>query len=69
MPEHPGDLKTGHVLQDDLRPLSCTGTNSQGGLSLTLIDALDTLVVGCWPCNRYLSSLADFAELTAHALP
>ena len=32
-------------LQDDLRPLSCSGTNSQGGLALTLVDALDTLAV------------------------
>ncbi|KAK9856425.1 hypothetical protein WJX84_012362 [Apatococcus fuscideae] len=31
--------------KDDLRPISCTGTNSQGGLALTLVDALDTLVV------------------------
>ncbi|KAK9825300.1 hypothetical protein WJX74_007394 [Apatococcus lobatus] len=31
--------------KDDLRPLSCSGTNSQGGLALTLVDALDTLAV------------------------
>ena len=36
--------------QDDLRPISCRGRNSQGGIGLTLIDALDTLVVSrlCW---------------------
>lgn len=32
--------------KDDLRPLSCRGKNSQGGIGLTLIDALDTLLVG-----------------------
>ena len=31
--------------QDDLRPISCQGHNSQGGIALTLIDSLDTLVV------------------------
>uniref|UniRef100_A0A061R9P2 alpha-1,2-Mannosidase n=2 Tax=Tetraselmis sp. GSL018 TaxID=582737 RepID=A0A061R9P2_9CHLO len=30
---------------DDLRPISCRGTNSQGGIALTLIDALDTLIL------------------------
>lgn len=32
-------------LQDELRPMSCTGHNNQGGIALTLIDALDSLVV------------------------
>lgn len=41
----PCSLSTCLVVQDDLRPISCTGTNSQGGLALTLVDALDTLVV------------------------
>ena len=31
--------------RDDLRPLSCRGTDSQGGIALTLIDSLDTLIV------------------------
>jgi hypothetical protein len=31
--------------QDELRPISCRGHDSQGGLSVTLIDALDTLLV------------------------
>ncbi|KAK9786898.1 hypothetical protein WJX73_010844 [Symbiochloris irregularis] len=31
--------------KDELRPLSCGGHNSQGGIALTLIDALDSLVV------------------------
>lgn len=31
--------------KDDLRPLSCRGTNSQGGIGLTLLDALDSLVI------------------------
>ncbi len=35
-------------MQDELRPISCTGHDSQGGLALTLIDALDSLVVGCY---------------------
>ena len=33
------------AMQDDLRPISCTGHNSQGGMALTLVDALDSLVV------------------------
>lgn len=28
---------------DDLRPISCTGSNSQGGIALTLLDSLDML--------------------------
>ena len=32
-------------MQDDLRPISCQGANSQGGIALTLIDALDTLLL------------------------
>lgn len=31
--------------KDELRPLSCTGFDTWGGYSLTLVDALDTLVV------------------------
>lgn len=31
--------------RDDLRPLSCRGHNSQGGIALTLLDALDMLVL------------------------
>lgn len=31
--------------KDDLRPISCRGTNSQGGIALSLVDALDTLIV------------------------
>jgi mannosidase alpha-like ER degradation enhancer 2 len=40
--------------KDDLRPISCRGRNSQGGIALTLIDSLDTLIVrsaagsACW---------------------
>lgn len=30
---------------DELRPLSCNGTDSFGGVSVTLIDSLDTLAV------------------------
>ena len=30
---------------DELLPLSCQGTNSFGGVSVTLIDSLDTLAV------------------------
>ena len=32
-------------MQDELRPISCTGHNNQGGMALTLIDALDSLLV------------------------
>lgn len=28
---------------DDLRPISCTGSNSQGGIAITLLDSLDML--------------------------
>ncbi len=31
---------------DDLRPLSCTGHDTQGGFGNTLVDSLDTLLVG-----------------------
>ncbi|KAL4855837.1 Alpha-mannosidase I [Chlorella vulgaris] len=31
--------------QDELRPISCRGKDSQGGIALTLIDSLDTLIV------------------------
>lgn len=31
--------------RDDLRPLSCRGSDSQGGIALTLLDALDALVI------------------------
>ncbi|KFM28922.1 putative alpha-mannosidase I MNS5 [Auxenochlorella protothecoides] len=30
---------------DDLRPLSCNGSDSQGGIGLTTLDSLDTLLV------------------------
>ena len=41
--------------KDDLRPISCRGKNSQGGIALTLIDTLDTLIVSAlrgttWCC-------------------
>ena len=32
-------------MQDELRPLTCGGHNSQGGIAITLIDALDSLIV------------------------
>ncbi len=31
--------------RDDLRPLSCAGADSQGGVALTLLDALDSLIL------------------------
>jgi len=31
--------------KDDLRPLSCRGRNSQGGMALTLLDSLDALLL------------------------
>ena len=30
--------------QDELRPISCRGHDSQGGMALTLTDALDALL-------------------------
>eukprot|EP00210_Caulerpa_lentillifera_P000597 g578.t1 len=30
---------------DDLLPISCRGSNSQGGMAITLLDSLDTLIV------------------------
>lgn len=30
---------------DDVRPISCRGHNTQGGIALTLLDSLDTLLV------------------------
>ena len=33
--------------QDELRPISCTGRDSQGGIALTLLDSLDTFLVRC----------------------
>ena len=32
-------------MQDEVRPISCRGHDSQGGIAITLIDALDTLLV------------------------
>jgi mannosidase alpha-like ER degradation enhancer 2 len=38
---------------DELRPISCTGKDTWGSYSLTLIDALDTLLVmGEWERAR-----------------
>lgn len=31
--------------KDDLRPISCRGSNSQGGIALTLLDSLDALIL------------------------
>ena len=31
--------------KDDLRPISCTGGNSQGGIALTLLDSLDSFLL------------------------
>lgn len=51
--------------RDDLRPISCRGKDSQGGIALTLIDSLDTLVVR-WPWRCRWSRL-DAAELPGSA--
>ena len=32
--------------RDDLRPISCRGHDTQGGIANTLVDSLDTLLVG-----------------------
>ena len=45
--------------KDDLRPISCRGKNSQGGIALTLIDSLDTLIVrGCCECGVGAAAVA-----------
>ena len=36
--------------KDDLRPISCGGHNTQGGIANTLVDCLDTLLVS--PSSR-----------------
>ena len=33
------------AVQDNLLPLSCRGADWQGGMGLTMIDSLDTLLV------------------------
>ena len=33
------------LMQDEVRPISCRGHDSQGGVAITLVDALDTLLV------------------------
>lgn len=30
---------------DDLRPMSCSGSNSQGGMAITLLDSMDSLYI------------------------
>lgn len=50
---------------DDLRPLSCDGVDSFGGMHVTLIDALDTLaVLGDWAeftwAARRVAAIPDF---------
>lgn len=60
--------------RDDLRPISCRGRDSQGGIALTLIDSLDTLVVGprcgtltprlvlpCWVPSRRMHRMLSAA--------
>jgi hypothetical protein len=37
--------KAASFMQDEVRPISCRGHDSQGGIAITLIDALDTLLV------------------------
>lgn len=47
--------------RDDLRPISCRGKDSQGGIALTLIDSLDTLVVSAgdgWGQGAVLDGIA-----------
>ena len=39
------DYDLGECMQDELRPISCTGHDSQGGIAITLIDALDSLIM------------------------
>ena len=47
-------------VQDDVRPISCRGHDSQGGVAITLIDALDTLLV-----RSCQSSRASLVPVTA----
>mmetsp|Transcript_9708 Transcript_9708/g.35555 ORF Transcript_9708/g.35555 Transcript_9708/m.35555 type:complete len:967 (-) Transcript_9708:92-2992(-) len=43
---HSYDAYVAHAWgMDELRPISCTGSNTHGGIALTLIDSLDTLIV------------------------
>jgi uncharacterized membrane protein YeiB len=53
---------------DELRPMSCSGYDTLGGYSLTLIDALDTLVIlndidefskGVWWVARHFNASID----------
>ena len=53
-------------VQDDLRPLSCTGSESQGGIALTLIDALDTLLLVGEPHVLRLSAAWLGSNLSLH---
>lgn len=46
--------KTNALPYDELRPLTCNGTNTFGGLTLSLIDTLDTLILlRDWPEFRF----------------
>ena len=42
--------------RDDLRPISCRGHNTQGGIANTLVDSLDTLLVR-WRASWWLRHL------------
>lgn len=50
-------LRAANLAQDEVRPISCRGHNSQGGIAITLIDALDTLLVVALPTGRPFPSL------------
>ena len=59
-------------MQDELRPLSCRGHNSQGGLATTLLDSLDTLLLlgdrqGLARAVRWVAANATFdADVRIH---
>ena len=46
-------------MQDEVRPISCRGHDSQGGVAITLVDALDTLLV-------HLQSHKEVSDLSLH---
>lgn len=45
------------LCQDDLRPLSCNGSDSQGGIGLTTLDSLDTLLVRTYSLEQGVRGL------------
>ena len=51
--------RAANLVQDEVRPISCRGHDSQGGIAITLIDALDTLLVVALPTGCPSPSLCQ----------